>query len=40
MELGDFLVKFLGKNVNFSLFVFASISVLPKFDLGKDLVGE
>ena len=40
MESGDFLVELLWEDVDFSLFVLVGVFVLPKLNLGKDLVGE
>ena len=40
MESSDFLIELLGENVKLSLFVFVVVSVLPKIELGKNLVGE
>ena len=40
MEGGDFLVEFLGENVNLTLLVLVCGTVFPKVDLGEHLVGE
>ena len=37
---GDLLVQFLGQHVDLTLLVFVAVSVSPKFDLSKNLVGE
>ena len=35
MKRGDFLVKFLGQDVNFTLLVLVVSSVFPEFDLSE-----
>lgn len=40
MKSSDFLVKFLGQDVNFTLLVLVVSSVFPEFDLSEHLVGE
>ena len=40
VEGSDLLVEFLGEDVDLTFFVFIIISVVPKLDLGEDLVGE
>lgn len=40
VEHSDLLVKVLGENVDLSLLVFVTITVLPKFKLSEDLVSE
>jgi len=40
MESGNFLVKFLGNNVDLSNLIFVSGSVFPEFNLSHHLVGE
>jgi hypothetical protein len=40
MELGNHLVEFFWKFINFTFFVFSSLSVLPKLNLGENLVSE
>jgi hypothetical protein len=36
----DFLIKFLGEDVDLTLGVFIIVLMFPKLDLGKNLVGE
>ena len=40
MESSDFLVKFFGEDVNFTVFVLVVVLVDPEINLGKDLIGE
>ena len=40
MKLSDFLVEFLGQNVYLTAGILIVVSVSPKFDLGKYLVGK
>ena len=40
MELGDFLVEFLGENVDLTLLVFLGVSVKPEINLSNDLISE